>query len=574
MKRKIEMSRTALAFMSYVNEDNRHDNGWMTQFRERLSGEVRMHTGEPFDIFQDRKDIAWGQQWQERINQSLDAVTFLIPILTPAFFKSAACRDELERFLKREETLGRGDLILPVYYVNCPVLQDKVKREQDELAQVIAARQYADWRDLRFEEFTSLQCRKGFAKLAQQIATALEQRQEESSIATAARTADTDKQDSTESADSGKQNYAPPSPSPTAKNRRPTLVVAPLHQGDYATITDALKAAKPGARILVRPGSYREDIVIDKPVEIVGDGDRDEIVIEASGKYLILFKADNGRIANLTLRQFGVNQLCVHITQGKLEIEGCDIQACVVIRSEADALLRRNLIHGDGLTQFGVVMEAGTLEDNDIFDSTVAGVEIRKGIKAILRRNRIHDGKGGGVYFSPNSEGTLEDNDIFANEYAGVRIEKRSKPILRRNRIHDGKRIGILVAENCEGILEDNDIFANEGVGVEIVENSAPTLRRNRIHDGKGGGVLVAKTSQGTLEDNDIFANEYAGVIITEHSHPILRRNRISRNRKEGISVYGGGGTFEDNDLRGNAGGAWRIEDGCESWMQRRGNKE
>ncbi|WP_417909739.1 toll/interleukin-1 receptor domain-containing protein [Candidatus Electronema sp. PJ] len=179
------MSRTALAFMSYVNEDDRHDNGWMTQFRERLSGEVRMHTGEPFDIFQDRKDIAWGQQWQERINQSLDAVTFLIPILTPAFFKSTACRDELERFLKREETLGRSDLILPVYYVSCPVLQDKAKREHDKLAKTIAARQYADWRELRFEDFTSPQLRKALAKMAQQIMAALELSRKESACAAA-----------------------------------------------------------------------------------------------------------------------------------------------------------------------------------------------------------------------------------------------------------------------------------------------------------------------------------------------------------------------------------------------------
>jgi hypothetical protein len=133
--------------MSYVNLDDQHEQGQLTQFRERLSGEVRMQTGESFDIFQDRKDIAWGQQWQERINDSLDAVTFLIPIITPGFFKSTACQKELERFLKREEELKRGDLILPVYYINCPVLHDNAKQEHDQLAQIIAARQYADWRE-------------------------------------------------------------------------------------------------------------------------------------------------------------------------------------------------------------------------------------------------------------------------------------------------------------------------------------------------------------------------------------------------------------------------------------------
>ena len=109
------MSRAPKAFMSYVNLDDQHENGLITQFREHLSRAVRMQTGEAFEIFQDRKDIAWGQQWQERINGSLDATTFLLPIITPAFFRSDACREELERFLKREEELQRGDLILPIY---------------------------------------------------------------------------------------------------------------------------------------------------------------------------------------------------------------------------------------------------------------------------------------------------------------------------------------------------------------------------------------------------------------------------------------------------------------------------
>jgi len=205
------LSRTALAFMSYVNLDDQHENGRLTQFREQLSGEVRMQTGEPFEIFQDRKDIAWGQQWQKRVNESLDAITFLIPIITPGFFKSKACRDELERFIEREKELGRGDLILPVYYVNCLVLSDKTTLEQDSLEHIVAARQYADWRELRFEEFTSPQVRKPLANMAEQILAALKRNKTVTDI---------------------KQKE--PQPKPAAKNKSPTFVedtqqsIAPL----------------------------------------------------------------------------------------------------------------------------------------------------------------------------------------------------------------------------------------------------------------------------------------------------------------------------------------------------------
>jgi hypothetical protein len=130
--------------------------------------------GEEFVIFQDRKHISWGQNWKERIEESLDGATFLIPIITPSFFNSSYCRDELQRFLDRERNLNRSDLILPVYYVSCPLLDDEAKRANNEMAQVIAGRQNADWRELRFESFDSPQVTRTLSHLAIQIREALE----------------------------------------------------------------------------------------------------------------------------------------------------------------------------------------------------------------------------------------------------------------------------------------------------------------------------------------------------------------------------------------------------------------
>ena len=179
--------RPSMAFMSYVHFDDDYNEGQLTKFRERLAGEVRAQTGEAFDIFQDRKDIQWGQQWRERLEESLDQVTFLIPILTPSFFKSEYCRKELERFLQREKELNRNDLLLPVYYISCPLLDEEEKRQTDTLAQILAERQYADWRELRLEPFTNPQVPKILAKLASQI-RALERVQQVEPVTVAVQT--------------------------------------------------------------------------------------------------------------------------------------------------------------------------------------------------------------------------------------------------------------------------------------------------------------------------------------------------------------------------------------------------
>ena len=50
----------------------------------------------------------------------------------------------------------------------------------------------------------------------------------------------------------------------------------------HTSIKDAIVAANPGDRILIRPGVYEERLVIDKPLEIIGDGAVGEVMIQAA----------------------------------------------------------------------------------------------------------------------------------------------------------------------------------------------------------------------------------------------------------------------------------------------------
>jgi len=156
------MKRSPMAFMSYAHIDN--DDDRLTEFRKRLSKEVGKYTGDEFPIFQDT-DIEWGQNWKERIENSLDEVTFFIPIITPSFIKSNNCQKELLIFRDREKKLKRNDLILPVYYIE--VMQ------QDEIDRIAGYPQYVDWKTLRFESFGSTKVRKAMANLAVQVRNAL-----------------------------------------------------------------------------------------------------------------------------------------------------------------------------------------------------------------------------------------------------------------------------------------------------------------------------------------------------------------------------------------------------------------
>ena len=111
-----------MAFMSYAYAGDAQEEARLVKLRDRLAQEVAALSGQPFEILHDRKSMTWGRQWQWRIEGQQEAPAFLIPVITPAFFNSLHCRHELERFLARERALGHANLVLPIYYFDCAIL--------------------------------------------------------------------------------------------------------------------------------------------------------------------------------------------------------------------------------------------------------------------------------------------------------------------------------------------------------------------------------------------------------------------------------------------------------------------
>jgi len=526
----------AAGFLSYVRFHDAIDRRQIIELRRHLENEVGNLLGSPFELYDDADGAAWSQHWQRRFEQGLMDRTLFIPVITPAYLSRQARREEFLRCLQAENDLKRDDLIQPIIYAGVAALHDPAQCSADPVLEALASRRQHDWRDLHHAPWNAEKLNR-LSALASDLAKALK-----------------------------RTLLAPPI----------IVTVDPTPgQGDYTSIGEALSSIKGGERILIRPHLYREVLVMDKPADLVGDGDSEEIIIEASEGSVLQFLGPYGRVANLTLRQLeGAECFGVEISGGQLVMEDCEITsasyACVAIVDGADPILRRNRIHGG--KQGGVLVQSdgkGTLEDNDIYDNSLAGVEIRDGGDPLLRRNRIHDGKQGGILVQSGGKGTIEENDIFANALAGVEIRKGGDPLLQRNRIHDGLQGGILVQSDGKGTIKDNDIYGNNLAGVEIREAGNPLLRRNRIGEGKASGVYVHKNGLGTLEDNDIFANARAGVEIGDGANPVVRRNIIRDGQQGGVLVQTHArGTLKQNDIHGNNFSGLEIRNGGDPLVQ------
>jgi F-box protein 11 len=113
---------------------------------------------------------------------------------------------------------------------------------------------------------------------------------------------------------------------------------------------------------------------------------------------------------------------------------------------------------------------------------------------------------------------------------AGVWIKTDSNPVLRRNKIYDGRDGGVCIFNKGRGLLEDNEIYRNAQAGILISTESNPTLRRNRIFEGRAAGIEITNGATATLEANHLFMNKFGGLCLATDVRPTVRDNRIVDN--------------------------------------------
>ncbi|MEH3155305.1 MAG: TIR domain-containing protein [Gordonia paraffinivorans] len=145
-------------FWSYVRKDDDAMHGKIVRLMHLIKEEFDFLTGYEMEIFVDREGIEWGEKWQQTIDQAIAEATFLIPIITPRFFQSSACRKELTQFQERAKSRGVPELVLPIIY--SPV-DDLTIESSNEAKRAIAATQHISFiAERRLDEESEAYCLK------------------------------------------------------------------------------------------------------------------------------------------------------------------------------------------------------------------------------------------------------------------------------------------------------------------------------------------------------------------------------------------------------------------------------
>jgi hypothetical protein len=305
------------------------------------------------------------------------------------------------------------------------------------------------------------------------------------------------------------------------------LVVAADGSGDFVSINEAIRAASDGAKISVRSGLYEESVVIDKQIEIVGDGAISKTILRSFDSNCISMQSPKAAVRNLTVQgaaaSAGKKAFAIDIAAGELFLGNCDITsdslACIAVRGR---------------------------ETNPI-----------------IRDCRIRDGADGGIYFFDSAAGSIEECEIYQNRSANVVIAQNANPTFKKCRVFAGENAGFWIYENGLGTIDDSEIFGHLHSEIVVTRSGSPVLRGCSIHNGNASGVFVRNGGHALLEDCRIFENADAGLSVDGASIVAASNCRINRNGKVAVRVKGGSTVrVENSDLRGNLLATWETDSG------------
>jgi hypothetical protein len=342
-----------------------------------------------------------------------------------------------------------------------------------------------------------------------------------------------------------------------------TVVVYPDASGQKPTLREAMRDAFANTCLILKPGIYRETLVIKKNLQIRAEGAAGGVIVESPASAVVQVDDACVFLAGLVLKGVAGKEKktlpAVEVKSGHLVMEDCDVTSDIATVVEtkganSEAVLRRCHLH-DGKAG-GIIFQdeaMGYLEECHLYQNKLSHVVIGKGCSPVLFSCKISHALMAGIYVTEGGEGLIENCDIWGNAVGGVQCRRGGNPHFRHSRISANERYGILIAEQGMGLYEKCQVFDNARMGVTIGQQSKPRFSGCQIFDNHGEGVEFIAQAHGELLDCEIFNNEEANVLIKDKSNPVLSRCVIHDGRKEGVLISTNSeGRFEQCEIHAN----------------------
>ena len=295
---------------------------------------------------------------------------------------------------------------------------------------------------------------------------------------------------------------------------------------NYRSISEAVAKANSGDTVYVKPGTYAEEVLLNKSLKIMPlTGESGPVILKGDGKETgIKIVADGCSIEGLTVTNF---------TKAGIEVESSgntiknnrfenDNPAVLVKGAAKNAISKNTMKDCTG----GVAL----LQRSE--DNSVSGNVIEGGVVAILERDGGRSNISGNIASSSsgiwvwNSSRVEMAGNTFRGDLFGIWVFNSSNCISVDNILTGGNR-GIYLT-NCTSVEVSNNSIRDAEFGIRIENSSRSSLQRCTI-DNATVAIALGTSNDNGIRQNTILNNKDT-VLELIYSH----RNEIEKNNLSG----------------------------------------
>jgi parallel beta-helix repeat protein len=279
--------------------------------------------------------------------------------------------------------------------------------------------------------------------------------------------------------------------------RADTITVDDDGGADYESIQDAINASKDGDTVFVYAGTYHENVLVNKSINLTGE-DKDTTIINGG---------ESGDSLNITSHWVNVSELKIINIYYQWEDPGIEL--------------------------------------NNVTNCKVANCNLNAGIllfssnSNVIKNNSISNSRIGIYLRSFSSSNLITNNTIYSNGYAGIELFSWcSNNTIYNNSIHSNNDFGILLESSCDSNTLANNSIYNSSRGLRLTESSSNSIINNYIHSNSVYGVrLYSSSDSNTIVNNYIVRNNYGILLWDSPSNNTIANNTCSFNNWDGIKL-------------------------------------
>ena len=357
---------------------------------------------------------------------------------------------------------------------------------------------------------------------------------------------------------------------------------------DHATIQAAVLAAEAGDTVLVKPGVYREIVVVPGllPGLTIKGSKSGRVIIDArvlpagSGAGVRVF-ADDVTLKNLVVRHARTNGggfvfdegIGVYVTGDDVRLDrvtalhsGDDgilvdgdravIRRCVVRSAEAGVVVlgadaRVVDTEAEQVSDIGVAVQG---DDALIERATVRTTLFEPGIlvmgaRAVVRDSLVERTNQSGIAVE-GDDALIEGNSVRGSSSpdGAIHVPSGDRAVIRGNVCRDSRAPGIFT-ESSDGRVEDNLVEAC-GAGIRVVADDVDVLNNTVLETGYD--AFGVDGNDNLLAGNLARGNLYDGIEVVGGNGNMLIDNRTIGNHAEGLENDGAFTVMIGNTSRKN----------------------